>query len=93
MNDEQSRELIQVLQEINTSQKRQIENQDEILGLQRENLELVKRQFQRADKLQERAESIQNASAGMIKSARKALAFILPVIIVLIVYLSWIIFR
>ena len=30
---------------------------------------------------------------GIMKTARRSLAFVLPIVIVLIIYLSWLIFR
>lgn len=72
----------------------------EIRDLQRETLELARRQyemaekqFQRAEALHQRAERIQDRSEGMLGTARKAMIVILPVIVVLIAYLSWLIFR
>ena len=68
-------------------------NQQQALDLQRQQFELVRKQFERAEKIQDRAEKLQEAGASMMGIARKALLLILPVIIVLIAYLSWLIFR
>ena len=53
----------------------------------------MKRQAERAERIQDRAEELQAKSAGIVKSARRSLAVILPVVVVLIVYISWLIFR
>jgi len=45
------------------------------------------------DNQQERAESLQEKGHAMMGIARKAMAIILPGIIVLVIYLSWLIFR
>jgi hypothetical protein len=56
-------------------------------------LELVKRQAERTERIQDRAEELQAKSAGMVTTARRSLAFLLPLVILLIVYVSWLIFR
>jgi uncharacterized membrane protein (DUF106 family) len=54
---------------------------------------MARTQFERAEKINERAERIQENSASMLGAARKALVVILPVIFFLLVYLTWLIFR
>jgi uncharacterized membrane protein (DUF106 family) len=54
---------------------------------------MARRQFDRAEKIQDRAEEIQNSGASMMRTARRVLAIILPVVIGLVIYLSWLIFR
>lgn len=56
-------------------------------------LELVKRQAERTERIQDRAEELQAKSAGIVTTARRSLAFLLPLVILLIVYVSWLIFR
>ena len=56
-------------------------------------LELVKRQAERTERIQDRAEELQAKSAGMVTTARRSLALLLPLVILLIVYVSWLIFR
>ena len=53
----------------------------------------MQRQFERTDKLQDRAETIQARSGEMIRSARRAVAIILPIVVLLLVYASWLLFR
>ncbi len=66
---------------------------EQIRDNQAETLALVKRQADRAERIQDRAEELQAKSAGIVKTARRSLAIILPVVVVLIVYLSWLLFR
>jgi hypothetical protein len=43
--------------------------------------------------MQDRAEAIQAKSAQLVAGSRKVFMVVLPIIIVLIVYLSWLLFR
>ena len=90
---EQDSELLGVLKEIRQSQKAQLEGQREALSLQREQVQMARRQFERAEKLQDRAEKMQDSGASMMRTARRVLAIILPIVIGLVIYLSWLIFR
>jgi hypothetical protein len=56
-------------------------------------LELIKRQAERTERIQDRAEELQAKSAGIVTTARRSLAIVLPLVVLLIVYLSWLIFR
>ncbi|MEX0734040.1 MAG: hypothetical protein WD944_04080 [Steroidobacteraceae bacterium] len=56
-------------------------------------LELVRRQAERTERIQDRAEELQARGMGIMKTARRSLAIVLPIVILLIVYLSWLIFR
>ena len=67
-------------------------HQQEALALQKEQIELVQAQYKKAENLQGRAEALQENGHAMMGLARKAMAIILPVIIVLVIYLSWLIF-
>ena len=66
---------------------------EQIRDNQAETLALVKRQAERTERIQDRAEELQAKSAGIVKAARRSIAFILPVVVVLIAYVSWLIFR
>jgi uncharacterized membrane protein (DUF106 family) len=90
---EQDSQLLEILKEIKQNQRVQLEGQKEALSLQREQYEMARRQFDRAEKIQDRAEEIQNSGASMMRTARRVLAIILPVVIGLVIYLSWLIFR
>lgn len=93
MNDNDSQKVIRILEEIRGNQSLQIERQREALTIQREQFAIFQKQAERAERLQEKAERLQEKSAQLVGGARKALAVVLPIIIVLIGYLSWLIFR
>lgn len=42
---------------------------------------------------QDRAEELQTRGMGIMKTARRSLAVVLPIVFALIVYLSWLLFR
>jgi uncharacterized membrane protein (DUF106 family) len=91
--DGDSQRLTSLLEEIRDNQRLQIERQAEALALQREQFELVKRQAERTERIQDRAEAIQDKSAGLVAASRRALAVILPVVVALIAWLSWLLLR
>jgi uncharacterized membrane protein (DUF106 family) len=69
------------------------DNQATALAMQKEQFELVRRQVERAERIQDRAEELQAKGMGIMNTARRSIAFVLPVVIVLIIYLSWLILR
>ena len=78
--------LSRIAAEIRDAQRLQLARQEEALALQRERLAILQRQAERAERLQDR-------SAQMITGARRAPAIVLPTVVVLIGYLSWLLFR
>lgn len=68
-------------------------NQEAALAMQKEQFELFRRQVERTERIQDRAEALQERGAGIMKTAKRSLAIVLPIVIALIVYLSWLIFR
>ena len=62
-------------------------------ALQKEQFELVRRQTERVERIQDRAEELQARGMGIMTTARRSLAIVLPIVISLILYLSWLIFR
>jgi hypothetical protein len=93
MTDQEPQLLATLLKEIRDNQKLQLDRQAEALQLQREQFALVQKQADRHERVQDRAENIQARSAQLVAVARKTLFFILPVIALLIIYVSWLIFR
>jgi uncharacterized membrane protein (DUF106 family) len=69
------------------------DNQAAGLAMQKEQFELFRRQVERTERIQDRAEELQSRSMGIMNTARRSLAFVLPIVIVLIAYLTWLIFR
>lgn len=86
MNDENVRLLLAALKEISDNQQLQ-------LALQREHSSLVQRQAERHEMIQGRAENIQAKSAQIMAVARRTLFVILPIVTLLILYVSWLLFR
>ncbi len=91
--DSDVRQLIRLLEEIRDNQRAQLERQAESLALQREQFALVQKQTERAERLQDRAEDMQAKGAQLVAGARKAMAVVIPIIVALLAYLSWLIFR
>ena len=79
MNDQDAQRIIHILEEIRDNQKLQFA--------------IAQKQHDRTDRIQDRAEQIQTKSAQLVAGSRKAMLIILPVILVLIVYLSWLMFH
>ena len=69
------------------------DNQMTALAMQKEQFELFRRQVERTERIQDRAEELQARSASIMNTARRSLAIVLPVVILLIAYLTWLIFR
>lgn len=86
-------ETVTLLRDIRDQQRVQLERQAEALAMQREQCELVKRQFERAERMHERAEQLQERSAHVVAFARKLLWVILPLILFLVLVLTWIMLR
>jgi hypothetical protein len=67
--------------------------QAEGLALQRANVDLVKAQFERATKMQDRAEKIQDSGANLVAAARKSMIVVLPILAGLILFAGWLVYR
>jgi hypothetical protein len=79
VNEPELERVIQLLEEIRDNQKAQ--------------LEAVLVQSERAARIQDRAEQLQAKSEQIMTRSRRVLAIALPVIVVLIAYVSWVLFR
>lgn len=86
-------EALTILRSIREGQEEALSMQRQALELQREMAQLTKSQFARAEAIQTRAEQLQDRSAEMIAGARRVLKIVLPIILILVAYLSWLIFR
>lgn len=93
MTEQEIQRLTGVLEEIRDNQKVQLQRQSDALAVQREQFALVQKQAERHERIQDRAESIQAKGIQLMAVARKSLIVILPIVTVLILYLSWLIFR
>lgn len=87
------REVVDVLEDILKNQEIQLQRQNEALEIQRKQFEMFKVQYERAERLQDRAEAMQDSGARLMGAARKSFIVILPIIFILIAYLTWLIFR
>jgi hypothetical protein len=93
VNDDDARRMTALLEQIRDNQALQLAQQREALDCQKAQFEVVRRQAERAERIQDRAEELQAKSAGVVTAARRSLAVILPVVVLLVAYLSWLIFR
>ena len=85
-------EQLQVLVEIRELLKTQNETQMQLLEVQREYTDLYRNQLDRVERINNKAEAIQDQSAQLMGTARKGVFVALVVIIGLIGYLSWLLF-
>jgi hypothetical protein len=82
MSEEIDIRTLEVLQEIRDGQNQHLLKQQEALDLQSANYELVKNQFERANALQDRAETMQESAAGLVANAKKSLLLIVVLLVV-----------
>ena len=92
MDSESEKLVLRALEEIRDNQRAQLASQHEALAMQREQFELVKRQVERTERIQERAERIQDKSSQLVSGARSALIVVIPILLALVAYVSWMIF-
>jgi hypothetical protein len=91
--DEQTGErIVASLEAIRDQQRLQLERQAEALALQREQFEIFKRQAERIDRTHDRAERIQAKSSELVGAARKMFVVVVPILVLLIGYVTWLIF-
>lgn len=79
MEKDDSARIVELLEQIRDNQAAQIE--------------LSRRLAERTERIQDRAEDLQARGMGIMKTARRSIAIVLPVVILLIIYLSWLLFR
>ena len=85
--------VARLLEQIRDQQKLQLERQAESLALQREQFAMFQRQVERTEKLQDRAEEIQAKSGALVAGARRTFVVVLPILVALLVYVTWLILR
>ena len=66
---------------------------EEIRNRQAESLALQREQVDKAQKLQERAAAIQDRSAQLVGRVQRFVPFAMAVVVILIGYVSWLLFR
>jgi len=89
MSDSNTERVVAILEEIRDNQRLELERQAEALSLQREQYAFIQTQHERLTRIQDRAEAIQEKSAQLVAGSRKAIAVVLPIIILLVIYLTW----
>jgi hypothetical protein len=88
----ENEDALSLLRDIRDQQRLALERQAEALTMQREHHELARRQFERAERLQQRAEQLQERSAVVVSLARKMMWIVLPMIVIVIAYWTWLLF-
>jgi len=91
--DSTLRNVAALLEEIRDNQKIQLERQAEAMALQKQQFELVRDQYAKTMRIQDRAEALQDKSAQIVAASRKVLAIVIPIIVALLIYVSWLLFR
>jgi hypothetical protein len=81
--------VIQILTEIRDAQKVQLSHQEEALQMQRVQFAAFQKNMERAEKIQARAENLQERSSQMVGFARKLIFFVVPILILLILFLTF----
>ncbi len=89
MSDER---MIALLEELRDNQRLQLERQGEALEMQKRQLELVEHQLERSEQLQARAEQLQEKSGQLMERGRKVFLVVIPVLFLLLAYVSWLLF-
>ena len=90
---ESEQRMLAALDAIQRNQEQQLQRQAEALALQRQQFDLVRQQFERNERIQDRAELIQERSAQLVGVARKVMVIVLPLLLFLIAYVTWLTFR
>ncbi len=94
MSDTESLERIaSILTEVRDNQKAQLERQAESLALQKEQFQLYLEQHAKTARIQDRAEAVQERGAQLVDNVRRFVPVLLFIVVILIAYVSWLIFR
>ncbi len=88
-----NQEELNILKEIRDNQKLQLERQAEALAIQKEQFDIFRKQMEQTQRIQDRAEKLQDKSAQIIGGARKVFIVVIPILFMLILYVSWLLFR
>ena len=91
MSEEQDEQL-QLLREIRDNQQLQLSQQTESLAVQKKQFDLYFKQYEKTVQLQDRAERIQERSSDLVEKSRKLFTYLVPILLLLVIYLFWILF-
>ena len=93
MHDDDAKRIAAAIEELRDGQKLQIERQLEALELQRQQFAILQNQAARAERIQAKAELLQDRGAKLVQGSRTFVMVLVPVVVALIVYVSWLIFK
>jgi hypothetical protein len=82
-------DTLAVLREIRDDQRLQVERQAEALALQREQFELYKRQYDRAERINERTEAMQARQSTAFEFVRRLLWVLVPLLVLMVALALW----
>ena len=81
-----------LLEKIHALQQQQVELLKEGLQVQKDYVEMYQNHFERVNRINDKAEQLQKNGASMMSSAGKVIGVILVIIVLLIGYLTWLMF-
>jgi hypothetical protein len=93
MNTDEAAKIARLLEELREGQKQQLEHQREALDLQRKQYAVFQEQAARGERIQQKAELLQDRGAALVRGTRKVVLIIVPIVVALIAYVSWLLFR
>jgi murein L,D-transpeptidase YcbB/YkuD len=93
MTTEESAKVVALLEELRAGQQQQLAQQLEALELQRKQFTAIQEQAARTERIQQKAEQLQDRGATLVRGTRTVIVAIVMVIVVLLVYVSWLLVR
>jgi cytochrome c-type biogenesis protein CcmH/NrfG len=85
--------IARLLEEVRDNQRAQLERQLESLSIQKAQQQAFLDQRERTAQLQQRAEAIQERSARLVGGIQRVAPVVLLIVVALIAYVSWLLFR
>ncbi len=82
-----------LLEEIRNNQRTQLKHQAESLSIRKDQFRVFSEQQAKAQKIQDRAEAIQEKSAQILSFTRRFFPFMIAAIVVLLAYVTWLLWR
>ena len=88
----QNDESLVILKEIRSLQEEQVASMNAMLQAQQEYLTLYRSHLERVEAINKQAERIQSKGESMMDVWKRGVGFVLLIVILLVAYLSWILF-
>jgi hypothetical protein len=85
--------IVRLLEEVRDNQRDQLERQAESLAIQKDQYQAFLRQHEKTAQLQQRAEALQERSARLVRGIQRVFPLALALTVVLIGYITWILWR